>query len=179
MGKKEKFIGVLPVGTVSDLASKVVAAHITSIFTLPTKVLPCLKHPSYAFDKKRSQYDAGAIINFMENSYMGNDEKIICICDLDLFVPIFTHVFGQARQGGKCAVVSIYRFYAAQSSDPDPGMYERLAKISLHELGHLFDMIHCSDERCLMHYSDSIETLDNIMMNFCRYCSKAFNTHFS
>ncbi len=174
MEVKEKIIGVAPVGNVSAIAAKVVAAHITSVFGFSADILPYLDNPLYAFDKKRSQYDAGKMINTVEKSDDKQYEKLICVCDLDLFVPIFTHVFGEARQGGFCAIVSIFMLYTSRAHDADPIALERLAKISLHEAGHLFNMIHCEDSHCLMHYADTADHLDDIHMNLCRYCLKTF-----
>jgi archaemetzincin len=41
----------------------------------------------------------------------------------------------------------------------------------MHELGHLFDLHHCMDRKCLMHFSGGLEDLDEAPLYFCRYCS--------
>jgi archaemetzincin len=87
-------------------------------------------------------------------------------------MPLFTHVFGEARQNGRAAIVSLYRL----GTDPggpaaiDERVLERMAKIALHELGHLLNLLHCDDDCCLMHFSGDLEVLDRITFNFCRYC---------
>jgi archaemetzincin len=53
-------------------------------------------------------------------------------------------------------------------------MLERIAKVALHETGHLFNLFHCSDEKCLMHFSGNVEELDMSPLYFCRYCSLRF-----
>ena len=100
-------------------------------------------------------------------------EKIIAVLNLDLFIPIFTHVFGEAKTGGKFALVSLFRLYKNpdDSSPPASRAYERAVKVALHELGHLFDLLHCEYKRCLMHFSGSIEELDEKSLSLCRYCS--------
>ena len=50
-------------------------------------------------------------------------------------------------------------------------LLERAAKVALHELGHLFDIHHCVDRSCLMHFSGVLEDLDQTPLDFCRYCS--------
>ncbi|MBW2252743.1 MAG: archemetzincin, partial [Deltaproteobacteria bacterium] len=50
-------------------------------------------------------------------------------------------------------------------------LYERAVKVALHELGHLFDLLHCEHKRCLMHFSGSIEELDEQPLYLCNYCS--------
>jgi len=101
---------------------------------------------------------------------------VIGILDVDLFVPIFSHVFGEAKQGGKYALVSLFRL----KKNPDgstimsSNFYERAAKVALHELGHLYNLFHCEDKRCLMHFSGGLEDLDETPLYFCRYCTAFF-----
>ena len=96
--------------------------------------------------------------------------------DLDLFVPIFTHVYGEALQGGNTALVSLHRL-ASNPDDRKPASaeaLERAAKVALHELCHLYDLSHCMDARCLMHFSGDLEELDRTPFYFCRYCAAYF-----
>ncbi|MEZ4604544.1 MAG: hypothetical protein R2861_14410 [Desulfobacterales bacterium] len=65
------------------------------------------------------------------------------------FVPagIFTHVYGDARIGGRAGVVSLFRMQGntGHPSPSDPVTLERAAKVALHELGHLFHLVHCPE----------------------------------
>ena len=173
MRKTEPRIGVLPIGNVPEIVSKSVAAHIFGYLDLETDLLPALDDPAYAFDKRRLQYDAGAIIKSLESEPFKDYLKVIGLLDLDLFVPIFTHVFGEAKQGGKCALVSICRLRKNLDGSiaPTPVLFERTAKVALHESGHLLNLLHCADELCVMHFSGALEDLDNTPLYFCRYCS--------
>ena len=115
------------------------------------------------------------MLRFLESEDYGNSYKIVGVCNFDLFIPIFTHVYGEARQDGDYAIVSLFRLQKnSLSPDKDSLLYERLAKVALHEIGHLFHMIHCEDELCLMHYADELYRLDTIQMRFCRYCFTSF-----
>ena len=100
-------IGIIAIGDIPKDILKVIAAHITGYLNLKTNILPSLAHPAYAHDPRRQQYDAGIIISSFESTPVSDHEKIIGVLDVDLFVPIFTHVFGEARQGGKVALVSL------------------------------------------------------------------------
>ncbi len=55
-------IGVVPVGDIPELASQVVAAHISGYLNLPVQICQPLEHPAYAFDERRLQYNAAAIL---------------------------------------------------------------------------------------------------------------------
>ena len=165
-------LGVVALGKLPGIIPKSIAAHISGYLNLNTDVLPSLEHPAYALNKERLQYDAGVILKHLEQEHFSDYEKIIAVVEVDLFVPIFTHVFGEARQGGKCGLVSVYRLNDEQDDSVPlpPLLLERAAKVSLHEAGHLLNLVHCTDERCLMHFSGKLADLDRMPLYFCRYC---------
>jgi len=167
-------VGVLGIGEVPDTVIKVVAAHVTGYLRLGAKVLPPLPLPLHAHDPARGQYDAAKILAGLEAKPFPGHGKIIGILNADLFIPIFTHVFGEARQGGRVALVSIYRLGTPGFGPPSEVVLERAAKVALHELGHLFDQVHCEDARCLMHFSGDLGDLDRIPFDLCRYCTASF-----
>lgn len=173
MGTDKRLIGIVPFGEVPEIALKVIAAHISDYLKLPSHILSSLEHPGYALDERRYQYDAGIIIETLESMPFKDYQKVVGVLALDLFIPIFTYVFGEARQGGKIALVSLFRLGKNPDgfSPPTSLVYERAAKVALHELGHLFDLLHCEHNRCLMHFSGSIEELDRQALYLCRYCS--------
>ena len=166
-------IGVVPFGEVPEIASKTIAANILGYMHLDTEIALPMERPEYAFDKGRLQYNAGTILKVFESIPFHDYEKVVGVLDVDLFVPILTHVFGEARQGGKYALVSLFRLKRNWdgSSPPMNIFLERAAKVALHELGHLFNLSHCMDERCLMHFSGGLQDLDSAPLYFCRYCS--------
>ncbi len=173
MNSGNKPIGVVPLGEVCELTVKSIAAHILGYFQLEALVLPPMEHPMYAYNERRHQYDAGAIITAMESLPFPQCDKIIGVVDLDLFIPIFAHVFGEARQGGGAALVSVHRLKPPSSPSQEALslQMERAAKVALHELGHLYDLHHCMEGLCLMHFSGGLEDLDQIPLYLCRYCS--------
>jgi len=173
MRSQKKPVGVVPLGEVSKIALKVIAAHISGYYKLSVQILPPLGHPDYAFHERRFQYDAGIILKAFESIKFEDYEKVIGVLNLDLFVPIFTYVFGEAKQGGKFALVSLFRLDKNPDGHPSPSslIFERAAKVALHELGHLFNLFHCREKKCLMHFSGGIQDLDETPMYLCRYCS--------
>jgi archaemetzincin len=173
MSAKQRRIGVVPIGKIPEIVSKAVSAHILGYLNMKADILPLLTHPAYAYDTHRFQYNAGTIMKDLESRPFPNYEKLIGLLDVDLFIPIFTHVFGEARQGGKCALVSLYRLKTNSdgSTPPVALQLERTAKVALHELGHLFNLLHCMDEKCLMHFSGNLSDLDTTPLYFCKYCA--------
>ena len=123
----------------------------------------------------RLQYDAGKMLQAFTTLDFERFEKVVAVCTEDLFVPILTHVYGEAQQGGKFAVVSLFRLDKNLiRTDPPSPLYERAVKITMHEIGHLFNLFHCEDKNCLMHFSSTMDQLDATPIYFCRYCYKYF-----
>ena len=169
-------VGICPVGEIDTLYPKIIAAHIAGYLNLPSRILKPVSCPASAFEKNRMQYDAGRVLAHLEHIARSDCTKLIGITAVDLFVPIFTHVFGEACQGGRAALVSTFRLAGPAKNDgASPALiYERTAKVALHELGHLFNLTHCDDQLCLMHFAGDLEELDNSRIGFCRYCRAYF-----
>ena len=121
----------------------------------------------------RSQYSSSAIIERLENGLTGEDaSKLLAVTGLDLFIPVLTFVFGEARLNGRCAVVSSYRldnkFYGLPEN---PALLrERLLKEAIHELGHTFGLLHCQNPDCVMKSSTYVEEIDFKSSGFCDRC---------
>ncbi len=160
-------------GDVPQIAVQSVAAYILGYLNIETDILSPLEHPAYAYDKKRLQYNAGIILESLEPMPFDDYLKIVCLLDADLFVPILTYVYGEARQRGKHALISINRLKKNPDGSVPPIdlILERTAKIAFHELGHLFDLHHCMDKRCLMSFLATLKDLDDTPLYFCRYCT--------
>jgi archaemetzincin len=47
-------------------------------------------------------------------------------------------------------------------------------KEAVHELGHTFGLIHCSDARCAMSLSNAIQQVDKKTEELCTNCSILF-----
>jgi archaemetzincin len=170
---RRRRIGILPFGDIPEITAKSIAGHILGHLRLPVDILPPLAPPSFALDDRRLQYDAGSILKAIECVRDDAYDKLIGVVDVDLFVPILTYVFGEAKQGGRCGLVSIYRL----KKNPDGSavkasvQLERTAKVALHELGHLFDLHHCLEAKCLMHFSGGMVDMDRAPLYYCRYCT--------
>jgi archaemetzincin len=176
MRKDRQRIGVIPIGDIPDIVPKVIAAHISGYLELQTTLLESMKNPSYALDRQRLQYDVGPILQHLESRSFTSVDKVVGILDVDLFVPVFTHVFGEARQGGRVALISIFRLRenSMDTINNSAITLERAAKVALHELCHLYDLTHCESSQCLMYFSGSLSDLDQSSFNLCRYCKQFF-----
>jgi archaemetzincin len=98
---------------------------------------------------------------------------VVGIAAVDVAIPIFTFVFGRARQGGRACLVSLARLEPAfYGLPPDSGLLtERAVAEVLHELGHVAGLGHCRDFACLMHFAASVEKIDVRGPGFCDPCA--------
>ena len=80
--------------------------------------------------------------------------------------------YGFAEYGGQRAVVSIARFAARGATEASVEIFRRrLARESIHFVGHLWDLHHCYDPRCAMHpsWSPALSADPEIDLDtFCR-----------
>ena len=165
---------MVPVGTVKETSLSTLAASLAKRTGSPCAISLDYLDPKFAFQPVRNQYYSTEILAKLDARLDEETERVLGVTEADLFIPIFTFVFGEARLNGGCAVISLYRlreeFYGLPSR---PLMVqERLLKEALHELGHTFGLRHCPDYRCVMRHSHSVEAIDIKEAEFCRECSK-------
>lgn len=130
------------------------------------------------FDSIRNQFNSSWLLKKLRKSFTKNENKVLGIINYDLFIPIFTFVFGEAELSGKVAVISTYRFQNKLYGLPEKKNVEseRLLKESIHELGHTFGLRHCRNTGCVMYPSSYVEEIDYKPDYFCESCkSKIHN----
>ena len=119
-------------------------------------------------------------------------DKILGITEVDIFIPIFTYIFGEAQLGGRAALISIARLrpqHYEESPPPEAGLpmaqgsnkktasedeelYKmRILKEAVHELGHTFGLTHCVEPKCIMRFANNIVEVDSKDCYFCSSCA--------
>ncbi len=164
-------IAVAPVGKVEASVLAHVCAIIGETFGGPCRAREALPAPDYAYDRRRGQYSAHAILERLHPQAV---ERVLGVVDVDLYVPELNFVFGLAGQTGRRAVIALPRlrqsFYGAP--DNDALFLARAAKEAVHELGHTYGLGHCRDRRCVMAFSNSLADTDYKGRAFCSICAK-------
>jgi archaemetzincin len=159
-------VGTLPPGSLEALAARLSRRVGLACHVLPPRELPLRHIPN------RDQIDANALLEQLEARATAHAGLLVGITGEDIAVPVFTFVFGLARQGGRACVVSLARtdpsFYGLP---PDPALRdERAVAEVLHEVGHLATLEHCPDRGCLMSFAGNIERVDTRGSRFCPSC---------
>ncbi|MEM2136931.1 MAG: archaemetzincin family Zn-dependent metalloprotease [Candidatus Methanomethylicia archaeon] len=128
-----------------------------------------------AYNPRRKQYNSSILIGYLRryfNEYI-NYDKVLGVVDVDLYSDGLNFVFGEAILRGVFAIISLFRlrpeFYGYGN---DVGLFfERALKEAVHELGHTIGLTHCSNRRCVMHFSNSIIDTDFKSYEFCSNCT--------
>ncbi len=142
---------------------------IGEVFRRRCRIVSAMPRPVNAYDTRRTQYAAEAILAQID---VGQSGRALGIADLDLFVPQLNFVFGLADPYRRRAVIALPRlresFYGVP--DDEPLFLARAVKEAAHELGHTYGLSHCHDRRCVMAFSNSLRDTDYKQPKFCAMC---------
>jgi len=131
--------------------------------------------PAGTYDARRRQHSSRAVLRWLAGQVPADSTRVLGITNVDLFIPILTFVFGEAQLEGQAAVVSYVRLV-------EPGDRAlttwRLARESVHELGHTFGLVHCGGVAgigretapCVMSRSASVRAVDLKSTSLCPDC---------
>lgn len=165
-----RYIYLQPVGEVNEELLKFLCARLKEIFRYPCKVSQPVKAPEELYNASRGQYNAAGIAGMLAEKMPGDAEKLLGVMDADLFVPGMNFVFGLAS--GSEAVIALARLHPEYYGEKENELLfkERALKEVVHELGHTFDLHHCRDVRCVMHFSNTLVDTDIKGAGFCKSC---------
>jgi archaemetzincin len=143
-------------------------------FNCPVEARPEFGSLDYAYDLERRQYLALRLLASMRRFSKGPGDRCLGIVDVDLYSPGLNFVFGEADIGSGVAIVSLYRLRPELYGLPhDEALFqERTVKEAVHELGHTYSLGHCTDVKCVMHFSNSLADTDIKGARFCLKCQQ-------
>ncbi|MFN3873641.1 MAG: archaemetzincin family Zn-dependent metalloprotease [Ignavibacterium sp.] len=154
-----------------ELIDKIIS-ELKNLLPYRTSLLPLKLDLNFAFSPERRQFYSTKIIHHLLPYSQKINGKLVALVEVDLFIPVFTYVFGEAQLNGKISLVSLTRlheeFYSGISDEKI--LIQRTIKEILHELGHNFGLIHCKDWDCVMHSSMGIEEVDIKGIDYCTNC---------
>lgn len=176
-------IVLLPLGDANRKVTADLRVPLEQAFQIPVEIKESDLNLEAFYDEQRVQYNSTAIISHLQEnaSYRnpprerkGGGAKFLAVTSEDLFIPILTYVFGEAQLGGTFSVVSYHRLSTERYGlPPDEQLFHsRLVKECTHELGHVFGLIHCSSQDCVMHTSTYVEDIDIKGERFCMSCGR-------
>ena len=129
--------------------------------------------PASAYEPSRQQYLASALVGWLHHhtEYLDH-ERMLAVIDQDLYVPDLNFVFGLAQE--RVAVMSLTRLRQEFSGLPGDRLLfqQRAVTEALHELGHTYGLPHCTNPRCVMRFSNTLEDTDKKGTAFCPSCRR-------
>lgn len=162
---------ILPLKFTNDKLLNDLLFRLKFVFT-NVKVLNELIDIEHTYNIQRRQFYSTKIIETIKNSNLVPFGFVLILTDMDLFVPVLTHIYGEAELEGRFSIVSVCRlheeFYTSETNYSL--LLERSYKEIIHELGHNIGLKHCKDWRCVMHSSSGIEEVDIKGSIFCEQC---------
>lgn len=172
---------LVPVGSVSRQALDWIENAAAEWFPFPVQRLPALDIPETAFDPKRKQYQSIEIMKMLAQTAPPHSRRILGVTEVDLAIPMLSFLFGQAQFDGPVAIVSLCRLHQEFYGLPaqESLLRERTVKEVLHELGHTFGLVHCSDPACAMSLATHIGLVDSKAERFCERCGLHLVQRFS
>jgi archaemetzincin len=174
------FLGLVALGPVDPEILRRLRIAIAKFFLLPVRVLRPKPLPPPTYHAVRCQYHSTQLLEYLLAEDVSGAFRILGVTAMDLYIPIFTFVFGEAQLDGKAAIISLFRPRggADRALPPRSVLLKRLIKLSLHELGHTFGLGHCREHACLMGFSANIEDLDQRNLTFCKYCQVLLSDYY-
>lgn len=167
-------IVVVPLGEVDFTLVNRLATEIGPVFDRAVDILKGMKTPEESLNVIRSQYYARVILSKLERAKANQREKVIAICEDDLYLPDENSVIGYGDHLAGVAVVSLFQirqeFYGLPEDEDK--VYDRLYKESVHQLGYVFKLPSCRNARCVHYQGESMMEIDNKASKFCDICTR-------
>lgn len=161
-------------GEVDFMMVNRMAADLGPVFNRSIDILKGMKMPSEAHNVIRNQYYASVVLAKLERLKANSREKVLGICEEDLYLPDENSVISYADVIANTSIVSLFairqEFYGLPEDDKK--IYPRLFKESVHQLGHLFDLNDCRNSKCVNYYSQVMLDIDNKTDKFCDICRR-------
>ncbi|MFO7773791.1 MAG: archaemetzincin family Zn-dependent metalloprotease [Dehalococcoidia bacterium] len=157
-------------GNIADEIMERLEDRVGGIFNCPAEMGPGLSDLAHAYNPQRKQYLSSKLLASLEKPEA--EERVVGVTEVDLYVPRLNFVFGEADVLSGTAIVSLCRLRQEHYGlAPDEALFlERATKEIVHELGHTFGLGHCRNNKCVMHFSNSLADTDLKEAGFCSEC---------
>jgi archaemetzincin len=165
-------IYIRPVGEVDEKMIKYLTDELPLMFNKMVTPLPSIPVPPQSYDDQRQQCLSSEILKAILQNAPEDNNKTLGITENDLFIPIFTYIFGEAQLDGRAALISLARLKPEYPEEtPNSELYKlRTLKEAVHELGHTFGLKHCPESACVMRFANNIIEVDSKEYAFCPNC---------
>jgi archaemetzincin len=167
-------IQLVPLGLPPAAILAFLQEHLAQVFGASVSIGSHLPLPAWTFQRKRRQFDSHAILEWLRQFDVAVGAIVLAVIPEDLYADSLHFVFGEADPRGKRAIIGLARLYTGYPGKPfsEELLQERVLKEAVHEIGHVFGLLHCPEPRCVMRFSNSLYDTDVKTAKFCRFCMR-------
>ncbi len=163
-----------PLSMIDSQTLEILKQSLEQSFSRPVEIMAQVSNLDFAYDPSRQQHLSPRLLSALRSFSMEPGDRCLGMVDVDLYSPGLNFVFGEADISAGVAVISVYRLMQERYGLPqDDGLFQdRVIKEAVHELGHTYNLGHCQDIRCVMHFSNSLADTDIKGASFCQKCQQ-------
>ena len=153
------------------------ATEIGPIFDRSVDILKGMKMPDESYNVIRNQYYARVLLSKLERAKANQREKVLAICEEDLYVPDENFVISYADRLSGVSSVSLFQIRQEFYGLPEDErlVYDRLYKESVSQMGYLLEIPYCKNARCVHYFSRNMMEIDQKSSKFCDVCARMLN----
>lgn len=168
----EQRIILRPLAKIYNPLLEMLRESLRQTFHRAVEIKPQISRLGLAYISQRNQYLAPLLLSRLRDLGMKPGERYLDIVDVDLYSPGLNYIFGEADVRAGVAIISLYRLRQERYGLPhnERLFQERAIKEAVHELGHTYYLPHCSELKCVMHFSNSLAGTDKKGAVFCPKC---------
>jgi len=181
---ERRTIYIQPIGNFTQAQRDVIrltADYMRAFYNLPVKLNADREIGNVPTDlereidyPKRPQIRTAYFLDVVLPKLMPNDAAaFIAFTNVDLYPEDTWHfVFGQAKLENRVGVWSLYRLSGRviEKDNAADRLLTRTLKISMHEVGHMFGLRHCTKYECLMSGTNNLAETDRRPLDNCAEC---------
>lgn len=181
----DRKIGVQAYQGFSKSLSAQIKQSLEKTYGIPVYMLPERKLPASAFVHIKSpRYRADSLLRDLKAHKPDTLDHVLGLCTVDISTTkrdasgavkeprdkyLDWGVFGLGYRPGPSCVISSFRLHRA----PATAFYERIEKISIHEIGHNLGLEHCETPQCVMaDAAEKLSTVDGVKAELCERCKR-------
>jgi archaemetzincin len=168
-----KVVYLRPLGNVNPDYLNVVKTSVEKFYGFKCVVKNKINFTNDLLTNSKTRYDAAKILSKFKTK-----DYLLILTEKDIACKHNNisewGVFGLGTSPGTTCVVSTFRFKQNVTKEK---FYDRLTKISLHEIGHNLGLPHCKsgDNRCIMNDAGgTIKEVDGEQKFLCKICKNKY-----
>jgi archaemetzincin len=156
-------IGLTSLGAVEVWVLQALVPTLETAFGAEVEMVDPILLPREAYNASRDQHRSAVLLDVLAKHTLSEWQRLLAVTHVDLYTADLNFVFGQADAKRGVAVFSLSRLHA---TDRDRFVH-RAATEAIHELAHTYGLSHCSNSRCVMWFSNTLDETDRKGTRFC------------